>query len=121
MNKTMFQYIGEGVIRALIFTIIAIVIFSAIGNYSTIPPVISSTFYIVITMLSIIYGAIFATRKINKNGWINGLLVSAVYLVFIVVISKLAGNDSVIGASMIIRIVIGLAVGMLSGMLGINI
>ena len=117
----MFQYIGEGVIRALIFTIIAIVIFSAIGNYNDIPQVISSAFYIVITMLSIIYGAIYATRKINKNGWVNGLLVSAVYLVFVIIISKLAGNESVIGASMILRIVIGLAVGMLEGMLGINI
>ena len=117
----MFQYIGEGVIRALIFTIIAIVIFSAIGSSNDIPQAITSTFYIVITMLSIIYGAIFATRKINKNGWVNGLLVSAIYLVFVVVISKLAGNDSVIGASMVLRIVIGLAVGMLAGMLGINI
>lgn len=117
----MFQYIGEGVIRALIFTIIAIVIFSAIGNSNDIPQAITSTFYIVITMLSIIYGSIFATRKINKNGWVNGLLVSAVYLVFVVVVSKLAGNESIIGASMLLRIVIGLAVGMLSGMLGINI
>lgn len=116
----MFQYIGEGVFRAIIFTIIALVIFSSIVNHKDVP-VFSSIFYIVITMLSIIYGAIFATRKINKNGWINGLIVSAIYLVFLIIISKLTGNENVIGASMILRIVIGLAVGMLAGMLGINI
>ena len=117
----MIQYIGEGVIRALTFTIIAIMILSLIDSYKDIPPVFSSIFYIVITMLSIIYGAIFATRKINKNGWINGLLVSAIYLVFVIIISKVTGNENGVGFSLILRIVIGLAVGMFAGMLGINI
>ncbi len=119
----MFLHIGEGVIRAVIFTIIAILIFSIIvGDYKSAPPAISSAFYIVITTLSIIYGSIFATRKINKNGWINGLFVAGIYLVIMLIISIGAGHEATLGINnIVLRFIIGLAVGMLSGMLGINI
>jgi len=121
LNRKMVQYIGEGVLRALIVTIIAVLIFSLISNQIAISQSVTSVLFIVFTMLSIIYGAVIATRKINKNGWVNGLLVSAIYLACIITISKLAGNDNTAGISLILRIAIGLVVGMLAGMLGINI
>ena len=82
--------------------------------------VVSVTF-LLITCISIIYGAIYAAKKNNRKGWLTGLAVSLTYMLILYIISGLFFGDYSINTKDLTRLVIAVLVGVLSGMLGINI
>ncbi|KAJ53679.1 putative membrane protein (TIGR04086 family) [Clostridium tetanomorphum] len=121
MEKTNFLPIGDGVLRSTIVTVIFMMVYAIIMSFVDISEKTNSIFYLVTTMLSIMYGTIYAVRKINRRGWLIGIIVAILYMLIIYIVSMIAGNTGGIGYKGIIRFILALAVGALSGMLGINI
>ena len=83
---------------------------------------IKAACFIVITSLSVIYGSIYSTRKIQKKGWLIGILVALLYIFIIYLVSIISGSrEFVINSTDLLMLSIALLVGSLSGMLGINL
>ena len=112
---------AEGVLRGFIITVVLLLIFAVIMTFTEVSERASSTFYLVTTILSIMYGSIYAVRKIKKRGWLIGIIVTLLYLSVLYIVSIVSGNSSVIGSDRITRVLLALIVGALSGMIGINL
>lgn len=112
---------AEGVLRGFIITVVLLLIFAVIMTFTEVSEKTSSIFYLVTTILSIMYGSIYAVRKIKRRGWLIGIVVTLLYLLVLYMVSIVSGNSSVIGTDRITRLLLALIVGALSGMIGINL
>lgn len=110
-----------GVFRAAILTVILLIIFAIIMSITEVSPQFLSVYYLLVTCLSVVYGAIYAARKNNKNGWLVGIVVAILYMVLLYIIAAVFFNDASLGTKELLRLTIAVMVGALSGMLGINI
>lgn len=120
-SRSDFYYIGEGLLRGFILTLVLLLAFSLVVTFATISEGITSGFILVSTMISIIYSAIYATKKICKRGWINGIIVAVLYMLILYIVSMVAGRDAALSLKDLWRVLLAVATGALSGMLGINL
>lgn len=120
-KKIDYSAIGIGVLRASILTIICIIVFSLITSYFTVSDTVTSVFLVVVTLTSVVYGTIYATLKMGKNGWLVGLLVATFYMLILYVVSLCFGNGFTFGLRDIVRLILALVAGSLAGMLGVNL
>ncbi|GAA0747675.1 TIGR04086 family membrane protein [Clostridium oceanicum] len=121
MQKKYCNYIVYGILRAVIFTVIMLLMFAVIMTFKNVGEKISSMIYLLTTLLSIVYGTVYSSRKINKKGWAIGIIIALLYTVIIYIISLVSGNTLTFGVDRLLRIVLAIVVGMLSGMLGVNL
>jgi putative membrane protein (TIGR04086 family) len=123
MDRKYFLPIAEGVLRGFILTLILILIYAAIMTFTDISSGVSSVFYMITTLISIMYGTVYTVRKIKKKGWVIGLIISIMYMIILYLLYIISGKDSTLiyNQSTLIRLALAVAVGILSGMLGINI
>jgi len=120
-NKLKFSCAGEGVFRAAILTLIILVIYSIITTYLPASMKVTSVFYIVITLVSVLYGSIFAAKKAGEKGWLMGIMVAVTYMLVLYLVKVVGGGSATIGTREVIRTTLALGIGSLSGMLGINL
>ncbi|MDT8717470.1 TIGR04086 family membrane protein [Clostridium sp. 19966] len=120
-GKKVAARVTNGVLRASMFTVIMIIILAVIMNFTDVGNSFLSVYFVIVTCISVLYGAIYAARKNNKNGWLIGILVAFFYMMVLYIISAVMFNEPSIESKDIMRFVIALMVGALSGMLGINI
>lgn len=123
MDRKYFLPIAEGVLRGFILTLILILIYAAIMTFTDISSGVSSVFYMITTLISIMYGTVYTVRKVKKKGWVIGLIISITYMIILYLLYIISGKDSTLiyNQSTLIRLALAVAVGILSGMLGINI
>lgn len=112
---------AEGVLRGFILTVVLLLIFAVIMTFIDINEKVSSAFYLITTLLSIMYGSIYAVKKVKRRGWLIGMLVTVMYLLILYLVSIISGNSAVIGVNRIERFSLAILVGMMSGILGINL
>lgn len=112
---------AEGVLRSFIITVVMLLIFAVVMTFVEVNEYMSSVFYVVTTILSIMYGAIYASQKIKKRGWMIGIIVAFLYTAILYIVSVISGNSVFVGYDGIKRIVMALLVGGISGMIGVNI
>ena len=120
-NKLKYSCAGEGVFRAAILTLIILVIYSIITTYIPASMKVTSVFYIVITLVSVLYGSVFAAKKAGEKGWLMGLMVAVTYMLVLYLVKVAGGGSTDIGMREVTRTALALGIGALSGMLGINL
>ena len=120
-NKMKYSCVGEGVFRAAILTLIMLVVYSIVTSYVPASLKVTSVFYIIITLLSVLYGSIFAAKKSGEKGWLMGISVAATYMVVLYLVKVVGGGSAAIGMKEVVRTSLALGVGAFSGMLGINL
>ncbi|AKN32479.1 membrane protein [Clostridium carboxidivorans P7] len=120
-KNTSYIVAAEGVLRGFIITVVLLLIFAVIMTFTEISETVSSTFYLLTTLLSIIYGTIYAVRKTNSRGFLVGIMVTLLYLMVIYVVSVISGNSAVIGYNRIARFLLALVVGAASGIVARNL
>lgn len=59
--------------------------------------------------------------KIKKNGFINGLLVGLIYIIYIYLLSSIINNSFSLNLNSIIMIFSSLATGIIGGIIGVNL
>ncbi|EDK35148.1 TIGR04086 family membrane protein [Clostridium kluyveri] len=111
----------EGVLRGFIITVILLLIFAVVMTFVEVSSRASYIFYLITTILSIMYASIYAVRKIGKKGWLIGILVTLLYLSILYIVSIISGNSMVMGADGFARVLLAIIVGALSGIIGINL
>lgn len=121
MEKNNWLSVAEGVMRAIIVTVIILLAYAIILNFAELSLNVSKIVYLVTTLLSIMYGTIYAVKKVQKKGWIIGIMVSAIYMLLLFVVSLISGHAPQFGMAEVTRVLMAILVGAFSGMLGINI
>lgn len=119
--KENYRYIGKGIIRAFLLSIILILIYAIITTFAEPSTSVTSMYILITSLLSVMYGTIYATRKIERKGWLIGVTIAIFYILIIYIVSLVAGREVTLGTRDIIRALLAIAVGSLSGMLGINL
>lgn len=120
-QKDFYVVTGKGAFRATLITIILLVLFSIVMSFTEVGTQVVSVVFLLITCISIIYGAIYAARKNNRKGWVTGIIVALLYMALLYILSGFFFGSFAIDSKDLSRLGIALLVGALSGMLGINI
>lgn len=120
LNKGVIN-VGKGVLRALILTVICVLAISFSMSFLELSETTLDVLWIVTTCLSILLGATYAAKKNEKNGWLIGMILAVVYYLIIMSISLIFRGGLQFGVVDFVRLIIAMAIGILSGMLGINI
>ena len=120
-GKSAFIKVGNGVLRAVIITLLLLVLLAAIMSATDVGLQVISVYYLVVTCISILYGSIYAAKKNKRKGWMVGLLVALLYMIILYLISAIFFQDLAFTGKDLLRLAIALFVGALSGMLGINL
>ena len=111
----------KGTIISILFTLILLFIFSIILTYTSISENVIPPVIIVISAISILIGSSISSIKIKKNGFINGLFVGLIYMVFIYIISSIANTNFALSFTSIIMIISGIVAGIIGGIVGVNL
>lgn len=120
LKKNTFKII-KGSIFSIIISIIFLFIFAMLLCYtnlseSTIQPVI-----LTITGISILIGSMISTRKIKKNGLLNGGIVGFIYVVILYLLSSLFFASFSLTLNSVMMIIVAIITGMVGGIIGVNL
>ena len=121
LEKNKFIFIAEGVLRGIILTTILFLVLASIMTFTEVNNSFTSVFYLLTTLVSITYGAVYSAKKIQRKGWLVGLAMAIMYMIILYAVSIASNNSTGMDSSRIIRTILALVVGTLSGMLGINL
>ena len=111
----------KGVLISIIFTVVALAIFSCLLAYTSISENLINPVIIVVTGISILAGSSIGNRKQTKNGILNGALVGGIYILLIYILSSIlnSGNFALTLNSVIV-IIVGSIGGIIGGIIGAN-
>lgn len=119
-NQNYFMSIGKGFIISIIFTIIALSIFSLLLTFTNIGEETIEPVVIIVTAISILIGSSICTKMLKSKGLINGAIVGAIYIFTIYVTSSLVNSNFSLNYESAIMIVSGIICGIIGGIIGIN-
>lgn len=120
INKRKISVIAKGLLISFVISLIFILILTAYIMNNNISDEQISTIIIIINAISILIGTTIATRKVEKNGIINGLLISGIYIGIIYLISSYMYGFG-INIKSLILIITSMIIGAIGGIIGINI
>lgn len=109
---------GAGI--SLLMTVILLIVFSLLLTYTNIQENVINPVIIMITAVSILIGSSIGIGKMKKDGLINGAIVGVVYMIVIYLISSILNWEFKLNIQSIIMIGIGIAFGILGGIIGVN-
>lgn len=113
-------YIVKGVGISLISSLLLLIIFATLLTFTNIPESVVSPVIIILTAISILFGSSITNMKIRKNGLLNGGIIGGVYMLTIYLISSILNWDFSLSLEALIFIVVGIAFGLLGGIIGVN-
>lgn len=119
INKEKILVIIKGTIISFIITMVFILISTAYIMNNNINNEQISTIIIIINAISILIGTTIATKKLMKNGIINGIVISGIYIGIIYLASSCIYGFEV-NTKSIIMIITSIIIGAIGGIIGIN-
>ena len=119
--KNNINYIGKGILISLAFTIICLIILSAILAYSSISENIETSSIIIINIISILLGSSFCTLKENNRGMLKGICVGGIYIGIIYIFSSIVSMKFSLNISSLIMIITSIIAGAIGGIIGVNV
>lgn len=106
---------------SVIITLVCFIIFAMAIRLLDLQETLISPVVQVIRTVSIAFGGFIAARVNRKQGWLRGALTGLLYILWAFIISSLFGNKIDMGSLVFSDILLGLIVGAVGGIIGINI
>lgn len=119
--KDYFGNVLKGVVGAVAIATILTAIFSLVMSFVEVSSGIDSAINVVITSISLIFGTILAAKLYGRKGWLVGLSVGVLFYIALYAIGVLFGAEATLGLYDLMKFSLCVLVGVLSGMLGINL
>lgn len=116
-----FKSVLRGLIWALIVTAITTIIFSFVMNRAPIEEKVFNIIYVVITCLALVLGSIIAVKSYGSKGWLVGLAVGCIFYITLYILGVIFGAEATLTIYDFIKFALCIFIGLLSGMLGINL
>lgn len=120
-NDNIVFTIGKGVIYALLISLILILIYSILLSITEISESTIPTITTIIVMISISMGGIISTKNIESRGWLIGIIIGSLYMLILFLIGLIIKTDIEPGGFSIFKAIMGMIIGALSGIVGINL
>jgi len=114
------KIILKGSIISIILTMILLFIFAILLTYTNISENTIPAVIIVITAISLLIGSSIASRKMKKDGLVNGAIIGGIYLLTIYIVSSIISGNFNMNIKSIIMIGVGTLFGILGGIVGVN-
>ncbi len=96
----------KGTLIAFSFTIFSLTIFSSLLVYTNLSEEIIKPVIITVTGISILIGSSIGTKKLKRNGLINGAIIGVAYILLIYLISSAVNGNFLLNSSAIILITV---------------
>lgn len=119
--KDYFNNVVKGVVGAIAVTILLTAVFSLVMMFVDISGPVFNGIYVAITSIGLIFGTILAAKLQGEKGWLVGTSVGVLFYIALYGIGVIFGAEATIGIYVVIKFALCILVGMLSGMLGINL
>ncbi len=119
MNNVKNIFLGIGV--AFLTTVITLIIVALLLSFSDVNESIEEPAIMIISALSGLLGGFMASRKIHKNGILNGGIIGISYFLILYLISSILNWNFVLSVKSIVMILVGVACAIAGGILGVNI
>ncbi|MBS4534241.1 TIGR04086 family membrane protein [Clostridium sp. D2Q-14] len=120
-NSNYSMILVKSLILSFIITFIFFVIFTLILTYTNLSeswmPIINS----IILIISISIGAIKIAINTNERGYLNGGIIGLIYVIILILLSAIFMKEFQFSSYTLIKIIIGVVAGVLSGMIGANL
>ena len=112
--------IVKNVIFTYVITLILFLIYSFVLEFTSVPESSIPTVTFVVSIISVFIGSSMTVIKIKENGLINGGLVGMIYILLVyLIISISTSNFSVTGYAFSM-IIFNIIIGMIGGIIGVN-
>ena len=111
----------KGSAIAIILSLIFLTIYAAILSFTSVSETTMVPVVLVLTGISILIGSSMSSISIKKQGIINGGLVGLIYVLFLYIVSSIAGIGFELSMNSIIMLIVGIITGMIGGVIGVNI
>lgn len=119
--KSYFTNVFKGLVGALAVTVLLTAIFSLLVSFINFSQSVFSGVFVVITSLGLIFGTIVGAKLHGRKGWLIGLAVGILFYIALYVTGVLFGAEATLGYYDLMKFLLCVLVGVLSGMLGINL
>ncbi len=106
---------------AIVLSLIFLTIYAAILSFTSVSETTMVPVVLVLTGISILIGSSMSSISIKKQGIINGGLVGLIYVLFLYIVSSIAGIGFGLNMNAIIMLIVGIITGMIGGVIGVNI
>ena len=120
MKNFMFDF-GKSLILSILLTFIALLLLSAVLNFTDVSENIISPSIIVISSVCIMIGSFIVSKKIKEKGILNGAILGILYMFVLYIISSIANGSFALNVSSLAMIGIGVIAGIFGGILGVNL
>lgn len=110
----------KGSIISIITTFVLLFIFALLLAYTNMSERIIAPVVICVSGMSILIGSIISSKRIKKQGLINGGAVGFIYILVIYLISSIIQKDFGFNTNSIIMILVCVFAGALGGIIGVN-
>ena len=110
----------KGTFLSLFISLVLVCILAIIVYFSNISDRTVSGIIFAVSCLSVFLGALILAKNITSRGLLNGLALSGVYFVILLLVSLLVNGGISMSMSNFLRLFAILASGCLGGVLGIN-
>ncbi|WP_243141145.1 TIGR04086 family membrane protein [Alkaliphilus pronyensis] len=112
---------GKGLVRGYVLSLFLFLITALLITYTALNegliPIVNS----IILILSVAYAAIYSAVNIGERGWLHGAIVGLLYILILLIFSKIFVSGFEFDKYVTYKIVISLFTGVIGGMIGINI
>lgn len=110
----------RGILVALAFTIIAVLIFALILKSSPSAEGAIPAFNIIIKIVSIVLGSFFSLATRDK-GWMRGLITGVGYMFFGFIVFSMIDGSFELSAGFLLDLLLGATVGLIMGIILVNL
>ena len=111
----------KGSAIAIVLSLMFLTIYAAILSFTSVAETTMVPVVLVLTGISILIGSSMSSISIKKQGIINGGLVGLIYVLFLYIVSSIAGIGFGLNMNAIIMFIVGVITGMIGGVIGVNI
>lgn len=109
---------GKSLIRGLVLSILLVFVSALLYYYAGLSEESFETATWIIIILGICFGSIYGAMKIGSRGFLHGALIGGLYIVVLGIIAFLVEQGEVSLRGFLVKLVMALVIGALSGMIG---
>lgn len=112
---------ARGLIRGYVVTLLLSLLFGILITFTKLSENIIPILTNGIMIIGIGFSSIYISAHLRKRGWIHGGIIGCIFVLILVVISKIFVDDYSIDRVVLYKVGMGMGIGIIGGMLGINI
>ncbi|HHV73524.1 hypothetical protein BVF91_03180 [Thermoanaerobacterium sp. PSU-2] len=110
-----------GLLISYIITLLFFIIYALVLTYTPLSELTLPTLTMLITIIGIVLSGAIAARNTKSKGWLNGGLAGLLYVLLMLFLGVYFVKEAGINAGIALKLIWGIVLGAIGGMIGINL